>query len=246
MRPPVGFFRTWPVTYLSIPPPVVHRLHPARAPVECASGTVAGMGSAGIAVMGAMAGAGGAMLLRWVPRGVRVSVPVCAVSVAALWALTAGQAGPGIPLWWWPVPALLGWIGVLLAGADLLARRLPDALTVPAYPLVAAALGFAAVSASCIDLLPRAAVGGLLWAGGYAAVRLVSPRALGGGDVKLAGSLGALTAATSWSGLMLAIFAAGMLTAMVAVPARILGYPDVPHGPAMLVAAWLVVLHPPV
>ncbi|HKS52247.1 MAG TPA: prepilin peptidase, partial [Pseudonocardiaceae bacterium] len=91
-----------------------------------------------------------------------------------------------------------------------------------------------------------AVVGALLWAGGYAAIRLISPGALGGGDVKLAGSLGALTAATSWSGLILAVLVAGALTAMVAAPARMFGCRDVPHGPAMLAAAWLVVLHPPV
>ena len=45
---------------------------------------------------------------------------------------------------------------------------------------------------------------------------------------------------------MLAVLAASVVTAVVAAPARILGYPDVPHGPAMLVASWLVVLHPPV
>jgi leader peptidase (prepilin peptidase) / N-methyltransferase len=85
----------------------------------------------------------------------------------------------------------------------------------------------------------------VLWAGGYAAIRLVSPRALGGGDVKLAGTLGALTAATSWSGLLLAVLTAGLLTATVAVPARLFGCTEVPHGPAMLSAAWLVVLHTP-
>jgi leader peptidase (prepilin peptidase)/N-methyltransferase len=76
-------------------------------------------------------------------------------------------------------------------------------------------------------------------------VRLLAPGALGGGDVKLAGSLGALTAATSWSGLVLAVLAASVLTAVVALPARIIGYREVPHGPAMLAVAWLVVLHPP-
>jgi leader peptidase (prepilin peptidase)/N-methyltransferase len=123
---------------------------------------------------------------------------------------------------------------------------LPDALTLPAYPLVAALLTIAAVGAGNIDLLVRAVVGALLWAGAYAAIRLISPGALGGGDVKLAGSLGALTAATSWSGLILAVLVAGALTAMVAAPARMFGCRDVPHGPAMLAAAWLVVLHPPV
>lgn len=186
------------------------------------------------------------MILHRIPRGVRVPVPVCALLVAALWTVVYGRIGAGVPLWWAPVPLMLAWGGVLLGGADLVAWRLPDALTLPAYPLVAALLGIAAVGAGHVDPLPRAAVGAVLWAGGYAAIRLVSPGALGGGDVKLAGSLGALAAATSWSGLMLAVLAAGVLTAMAAIPARLLGHPDVPHGPAMLAAAWIVVLHPPV
>ena len=196
--------------------------------------------------MGAAAGAGGAMLLRRIPRGARIPAPVCAALVAALWAMVGGRVGANLPLWWWPVPLVLAWGGVLLGSVDLVARRLPDALTLPAYPLVAGVLGIAAIGAGNVDPLARAAVGTLLWAGGYAAIRLVSPGALGGGDVKLAGSLGALTAATSWSGLLLAVVAAGALTVIVAVPARMLGYSDVPHGPAMLAAAWLMVLHPPV
>ena len=182
-------------------------------------------------------------MARQIPRGVPVSMPVCAVLVAALWAV-AGEAG--VPWWWWPVPLVVGWAGVLLGSADLLARRLPDALTLPAYPLVAVLLGIAALGAGDAELLTRAAAGSLLWAGGYAVVRLVAPGAVGGGDVKLAGSLGALTAASSWSGLLLALLAANVMTAVVAAQARIRGYPDVPHGPAMLAASWLVVLHPPV
>jgi leader peptidase (prepilin peptidase) / N-methyltransferase len=181
-------------------------------------------------------------MLRRLPRGVRVPVPVCAVAVAVLWA----AVDEGLPVWWWPIPLVLGWAGVLLAGADLVARRLPDALTLPAYPVVAVLLGVAAAGAGHTGLLVRAVAGGVLWAGGYAAVRLLAPGALGGGDVKLAGSLGALTAATSWPGLLLAILAASVLTAAVAGPARLLGCRDVPHGPAMLAAAWLVVLHLPV
>jgi leader peptidase (prepilin peptidase)/N-methyltransferase len=156
------------------------------------------------------------------------------------------RADVGLPLWWWPVPLVLGWAGVLLGSADVVARRLPDALTLTAYPLVAVLLGAAAIGAADGELLPRAAAGGLLWAGGYAVVRLLAPGGLGGGDVKLAGSLGALTAATSWSGLLLAVLAASVLTAVMAAPARMFGYRDVPHGPAMLAAAWLVALHPPV
>ncbi|HJT04159.1 MAG TPA: A24 family peptidase [Pseudonocardiaceae bacterium] len=204
------------------------------------------MNSAWTAGVGAVAGAGGAMMVRRIPRGARLSAPVCAVLVAALWAVVGARSGADLPLWWWPVPLILAWGGVLLSGVDLVARRLPDALTLPAYPLVAIVLAIAASGAGNVDPLLRAAVGTLLWAGGYAAIRLVSPGALGGGDVKLAGSLGALAAATSWSGLMLAVVVASALTVMVAVPARVFGYRDIPHGPAMLAAAWLVVLHPPV
>ncbi|MBA2473755.1 MAG: prepilin peptidase [Pseudonocardiales bacterium] len=185
------------------------------------------------------------MVLRRLPRPVRVSVPVCTVAVAALWAVVGERASEGLPVWWWPIPLVLAWGGVLLAGADLIARRLPDALTLPAYPVVAVLLGAAAAGAGDAEPLARAAAGALLWAGGYAAVRLLAPDAMGGGDVKLAGSLGALTAATSWPGLLLAVLAANVLTAVVAGPARLLGYRDVPHGPAMLAAAWLVVLHQP-
>ena len=204
------------------------------------------MGSVWVAGAGALAGAGGALLLRRIPRGVRVPVPICGLAVAALWAVVAARAGASLPLWWCPVPLALAWVGVLLSGADLVARRLPDALTVPAYPLVAVLLAAAAIAAADAGPLFRAIAGALLWAGGYAAVRLIAPDALGGGDVKLAGSVGALTAATSWPGLLLAMLAASAVTAVLAAPARILGLREIPHGPAMLAASWLVTLHPPV
>jgi leader peptidase (prepilin peptidase) / N-methyltransferase len=185
------------------------------------------------------------MILSRLHRGVRVPVLGCAVVVAALWAVVGERANEGLPVWWWPVPLVLGWVGVLLGAADVVALRLPDAVTLPAYPVVALMLGVAAVGAGDAGPLARATVGALIWAGGYAAIRLIAAGALGGGDVKLAGSLGALTAATSWSGLLLAVLAASVLTAAVAGPARLLGHRSVPHGPAMLAASWLVVLHPP-
>ncbi|MGH3903164.1 MAG: prepilin peptidase [Pseudonocardiaceae bacterium] len=194
------------------------------------------------AALGLVAGAGGALLLRRIPRGVRVAPLVCAAMVSALWATVGALAGE-LPPWWWPVPLVLAWAGVLLAGADLVARRLPDALTLPAYPVATVLLGLAAAGAGDVELCGRAVGGALLWGGGYTVVRLISPDALGGGDVKLAGSLGALTAASSWAGLVLAVLVASALTVVVAGPARLLGYRDVPHGPAMLAAAWLVVLH---
>jgi leader peptidase (prepilin peptidase)/N-methyltransferase len=186
------------------------------------------------------------MMLNRAPRGVLVPVPACAAGVGALWAIAGTRAVEGLPVWWWPVPLLLGWGGVLLAAADLCTQRLPDVLTLTAYPVVASLLLLAATAASDTILLVRAGVGALLWAGGYAAIRLAAPDALGGGDVKLAASVGALATASSWQGLLLAVLLASALTVAVAGPARVLGYRQVPHGPAMLAATWLAVLHPPV
>ncbi|MGH4026014.1 MAG: prepilin peptidase [Pseudonocardiaceae bacterium] len=197
-----------------------------------------------VAGVGLVAGAGGATLLRRIPRGVPVPAPVCVVGVAVAWG-GVGARIDRLPVWWWPVPLVLGWAAVLLAAADVAVRRLPDALTVPAYPVAAGLLGIAALGSGDGELPVRGLIGALLWAGGYAAVRLVSPGALGGGDVKLAGSLGALTAAGSWSALLLAVLLATVLTALIAGPARLFGRRDVPHGPGMVAAAWLVVLHPP-
>lgn len=131
---------------------------------------------------------------------------------------------------------------VLLTVTDLAQRRLPDALTLPAYPVAAVLLVVAAVGSGDGGLVLRALLGAVLWAGGYVAVRLTAPAALGGGDVKLAGSLGAVTAAASWHGLLLAVLAATVLTALLAAVAALFGHRDVAHGPPMLGAAWLVVL----
>ena len=57
------------------------------------------MSSAWAAGMGAVAGAGGAMMVQRIPRGAQVSVPVCAVLVAALWAVVDGSVGANLPLW---------------------------------------------------------------------------------------------------------------------------------------------------
>jgi leader peptidase (prepilin peptidase)/N-methyltransferase len=201
--------------------------------------TILVFGAAGVA-----AGAAGARLLRRARRGARVPVVGCAVTVALTWSVVGARAGE-LPLWWWPVPLVVGWAGVLLGAADLATRRLPDVLTLPGYPVVAALLVPAGVCAGDAGLLSRSALGAVLWAGGYAAVRLIAPDALGGGDVKLAGLLGAVTAATSWSGLLLAVLAATALTAVISLFARVLrGQRDVPHGPAMLAAAWLIALSP--
>lgn len=187
---------------------------------------------------GAVAGHLGARLLRACPRGVCPPAGGCELAVAALWALVAVGAVAGTPLWWLPVPLVLGWAGVLLAVCDLRARRLPDVLTLPGYPVLAALLSVAAAHRP--GLLPAAAVGCAVFAGAYLVVRVVSPGALGAGDVKLAGSLGAAVGAVSVPLVAVVVALAAAVTLLVA---RSRGG-SVPHAPAMLVPAWLVTAFP--
>jgi leader peptidase (prepilin peptidase)/N-methyltransferase len=144
-----------------------------------------------------------------------------------------------LPWWWVPVPLLLGWFAVPLVAADFRRRRLPDVLTLSAYPVV----GLALAVASAVDpgLGVRALLGGLVFGGAHVLVRVLAPAALGGGDVKLAGSLGAVLGAVGWPALAVAALLAGCCTALLAVAARA---GAAPHGPGLLAATWLVAAFP--
>ncbi|WP_033440709.1 prepilin peptidase [Saccharothrix sp. NRRL B-16314] len=178
-------------------------------------------------ISGFLAGALGAGLLRRLPRGADVCWLWCAVPTAVLWLAARSLSPPH----WLPVPLLLGWLGVLLTVTDLRHGRLPDALTLPAYPVVGLTLWL------CGADMGRALAGCLVFGGFHLLVRVVAPSAMGGGDVKLAGPLGAVLASVSW----LALPAGALLASVITV---VLGswWPSttVPHGPGLLAATWLV------
>jgi leader peptidase (prepilin peptidase)/N-methyltransferase len=159
----------------------------------------------------------------------------CEVPVGLLWTVVAIRAATGMPLWWAAIPLSLGWLAVLLTVCDVLAARLPDVLTLPAYPVAAALLGIAALHEPAV--LIGAVAGVAIFAGTYLLVRVVSPSAMGPGDVKLAGSLGAVVGAVSLSAVLLVMAAAAALTLVAALWKRGGG---IPHGPAMLAPAWLI------
>jgi leader peptidase (prepilin peptidase)/N-methyltransferase len=125
---------------------------------------------------------------------------------------------------------VLAWLTALTL-YDIRERRLPNWLTIPgavAILVLAAANGRAMPA-----VLGAAALFAI-----YAAVHLVSPAAMGAGDVKLAIGIGALTATFGSDVWLLAAVAAPLLTAAWAV-VTVLRRSErtVPHGPSMCLAA---------
>ncbi len=162
---------------------------------------------------------------------------------AVLGVVTAWRwLGGGWPSWWLPVPVLIAALGVPLAAADLRYRRLPDVLTLPAYPILGVALCVAAVSGPGLGLMLRALATAAAFGGLHLLAHALSRRSLGAGDVKLAGALGAVLGAVSWTAPVIAAVFAALTTAVLAVLRR--WEHGVPHGPGLLLATWLAVLLP--
>lgn len=82
-----------------------------------------------------------------------------------------------------------------------------------------------------------ALAGGAALAVLYLLVHMAAPRAMGGGDVKLAVGLGAMTGAFGPDVWLLAALAAPLLTACLALGAAVRGIRTVPHGPSMCAAS---------
>jgi len=151
---------------------------------------------------GALAGAAGHRLLHKLRRGASVHIGWCAGGVGALWSVVGWQWATGsLPWWWLPIPTAVAWFGVLLAATDLRHNRLPNALTLPAYPVLMTATAIAASQAGG-QVMAGATLGALVLYCLYAAVNLARPTALGGGDVKLSGTVGAALGAIGWPAVL--------------------------------------------
>ncbi|WP_020672662.1 prepilin peptidase [Amycolatopsis nigrescens] len=198
-----------------------------------------------LAVAGCLTGLLGCLVLRRSRRPAPVHPGCCAAGVGLLWAGTGWRwFSGGLPPWWLPVPLVVTALAVPLALADLRYRRLPDVLTLPAYPLVALAVAAVVLTGPEQGAGPRAALGCLVFAGVHLVVRMLSPASLGAGDVKLAGALGAVLGAVGWAALVLAAAGAALGTALLAFVRRPGWRDGVPYGPGLLAAACLVAIFP--
>lgn len=133
-------------------------------------------------------------------------------------------------------------ISVALAGIDLDVRRLPDVIVLPSYPVLGALLA--------LDGHPHALVRAVIGAAGlfafYFVIAFAAPGAMGFGDVKVAGLIGAMTAYLSWGTLLAGAFGGflfGALTGVLLMAAKRAGRKSaLPFGPFMLLGAWAAIL----
>jgi leader peptidase (prepilin peptidase) / N-methyltransferase len=174
-------------------------------------------------------------------RGVRVGIVVASTLVAALVGARIG--------WSWSLLFLvyLVPVGVTLAVVDWRTRYLPTRLIGPSYVVVGVLAVVASALASDWLSLRSAAIG---WVGCFVVFFLmwfVSPRAMAYGDVRLAGLLGL---AVGWEGVaqvVIGMFTAFLLLAVVGTllsVVRVFHRRHTPFGPFLLVGALLGVAFP--
>lgn len=189
-------------------------------------------------------------LAAWTQRstqGERMPLRTVRIAGSVITAITFGALSLRFGLSW-ILPALLAFAAAstVLTLVDLAEKRLPNAVIFPTLAVVA------------VLLLPPTWISGewmaLLWAligaaamfAVYFLLALVSPSAMGMGDVKLALVIGLLL---GWFGLnawlvgLLAAFVVGGLAALVALLLRrVTLRGSIPFGPSMLAGALIAVL----
>jgi len=134
-------------------------------------------------------------------------------------------------------------ISVALTMIDLDTHRLPNAIVLPAYPVMLALLTAASALSGDWGALLRGVSGMFALAAAYLLLALAVPGGMGFGDVKLAGVIGLALAYLGWGPLAVGSFGAFLLGgtfAIVLVVTRRTGRRSgIPFGPWMVGGAWI-------
>ena len=140
----------------------------------------------------------------------------------------------------------LGALGVALGAVDVAVHRLPDRLTLPAYPVMIVLLGAAAVIGHDGGALVRALLASVALTVAYLLLALLRPGQLGGGDIKLAALTGLGLGWLGWPAVIAGAVLAFILTAVVSLALlaarRISLRGEICFGPFMLGGALLAIL----
>lgn len=171
--------------------------------------------------------------------------PLVEAATGGLFALMALKLGAHLVL---PAYLYLVAVGLALALIDIDVKRLPNALTLPSYPVAAVLLAIGSLHAP--HALLRAGFGGLAMFAVYFAICFAYPAGMGFGDVKLSGVLGLYTGWLGWdvwgAGLLLGFFLGGFFGIALILVGKAGRKTAVPYGPFMLLGALVAIMvgHP--
>ncbi len=178
---------------------------------------------------------------------VRISVryPLVELTTAALFVAVAVRLAHLNLLAALPAYLVFAAAGICLTAIDLDVRRLPNAIVLPAYPVLAALLTIAALVQHDPAALIRAGIGALGLFGFYFVLAFLYPAGMGFGDVKLAGLVGGVLGFLSYPVLLVGAFAAFFIGSaagfLVIVSRGGTGKTAIPFGPFMVAAAFLAI-----
>ncbi len=167
-----------------------------------------------------------------------VRYPLVEAGTALVFALVLVRFGVTAAV---PAYLYLGAVGVALALIDLDTHRLPDAIVLPSYPVLAILLTVASWAGGEWSSLLRAGIGGIGLLALYFLMLVIYPAGMGLGDVKLAGLLGMAMAWIGWGSLVVGAFGAfllgGLFSIGLVVAGRATRKSGIPFGPWMLLGA---------
>jgi leader peptidase (prepilin peptidase)/N-methyltransferase len=136
-------------------------------------------------------------------------------------------------------------ISLALAVIDVEKRRLPNAIVLPAYPVIAVLLTVAAALTGAWPALLTALLGGVILGGLYLVLAVARPGGMGLGDVKLAGVIGILLGWLGWDVLAVGAITAFLIGGIIGVAMLVGGRgrkASLAFGPWMLMGAWIGIL----
>lgn len=134
-------------------------------------------------------------------------------------------------------------VGTVLVITDIRHHRLPNVVVLPALAALAVLLATSAWAAGDAAALLGALAGAFVLGAVYFGLRLIDPRGLGGGDVKLAAVIGLMLGWHGWQALAVGAAAAFVLAAVFAIALitlrRARRDTRIAFGPWMIAGAWI-------
>lgn len=210
-----------------------------------------------MAVVAAAAAFWAPAIIRRLPDPVEVEVPYAELAarrnlgahLAVAAAVVAGSLGAALgPESSLPAWCFLSVIGVALSYVDWRVRLLPLRIVGPSYIVVGALLLCATLLTGDYDAARRSVIAWIVTYLIFAGMWLVYRKGIGYGDVRLSGVLAMALGWLGWTELVVGMYAAFILGALIGgglALAKVVDRQGYPFGPFMFAGAWIGVVCSP-